>query len=511
MSHNVGGGLGKGKEKPAVASLRAIMESETATLVVDLCKSFYHLGWVTGTGGSITVKDKESGNIWMTPSGVQKERISPSDLFLLDGTCDLIKGPENLKLTACAPLFQHAYRLRQAGAVIHSHGINCVLACLISEKRGLSEFRIQHQEMIKGVTGHGYHDELIIPIIENTARESDLADSMGAAMKAYPHSQAVLVKRHGIYIWGKDWQQAKTQSECIHYLLECAVKMDGLGVDPSAPPLSGCQGCGKGMEHERNHRKRPRLEAKENGKAAGVSVVLLDIEGTTTPIKFVKDTLFPYAKERIDAFLDAHYDEKKISELGDILEKMRIAKWLSDAPGLLPELAPESTKLERFKATAHILMKEDIKAGPLKELQGLIWAEGYASGELKGEVYDDVPDAVKNWVQQGYRVAIYSSGSRQAQRLLFANLPSGDLRQYLTCYFDTSSGPKREAHSYVEIAASLGLDSPSEICFVTDVIEEGEAAQESGCQVVLSVRPGNAPLPADHKFTTATSFKDIQV
>ena len=120
---------------------------------------------------------------------------------------------EKLKLSECTPLFMNAYNLRDAGAVMHSHSQNVVLASLISG----SEFRVSHIEMIKGVkkgssgVSHRYDEELIIPIIENTPFEADLESSMAAAMKAYPDSNAVIVRRHGIYVWGATWQQVSLQ------------------------------------------------------------------------------------------------------------------------------------------------------------------------------------------------------------------------------------------------------------------------------------------------------------
>src|SRR4029079_2003904 len=119
------------------------------------------------------------------------------------------------------------FRLRDAGAVLHSHGIFALLATLTES----DTFECTELEMIKGIAGHGYYDRLVVPIIENTARECDLADRMAAAIEAYPAATAVLVRRHGVYIWGRDWQHAKGQAECYHYLFEAAVRMAQLGVD----------------------------------------------------------------------------------------------------------------------------------------------------------------------------------------------------------------------------------------------------------------------------------------
>ena len=199
-------------------------------LIVQLCQQFYTQGWVSGTGGGLSIR--EGGRVYMAPSGVQKERLRPEELFVLNDEGVVLEAPARGKLSACAPLFYNAFRLRDAGAVLHSHSINAMLATLIHG----TEFRVTHLEMLKGIQGTGYHDELVIPIIENTAHECDLADSMAAAIEAYPQSHAVLVRRHGVYVWGKDWVEAKTHAECYDYLFEASVRMKQLGFDASKAP-----------------------------------------------------------------------------------------------------------------------------------------------------------------------------------------------------------------------------------------------------------------------------------
>ncbi len=205
--------------------------TDPAALIVELCRQFYALGWVSGTGGGVSLR--RDGRVWVAPSGVQKERLRPEDLFVLDEEGRALRTPPGgHRVSACLPIFQQAFRLRGAGAVIHSHGMHAMLATLISG----SEFRVTHLEMIKGISGMGYHDDLVVPILENTAHECDLADAVGDAIRAYPRSHAVLVRRHGVYVWGADWVAAKTHAECYHYLFEAAVRLRGLGVDPSRPP-----------------------------------------------------------------------------------------------------------------------------------------------------------------------------------------------------------------------------------------------------------------------------------
>lgn len=133
-------------------------------------------------------------------------------------------------MTLCA----QAYELRDAGAVMHSHSMNAVLATLLDPSS--PHFSCTHLEMIKGIAGHGFYDSMVVPVIENTARECELTDRMRAAMIAHPNANAVLVRRHGVYVWGKTWIEAKTQAECFDYLFGIAVKMAGMGIDAARPP-----------------------------------------------------------------------------------------------------------------------------------------------------------------------------------------------------------------------------------------------------------------------------------
>ena len=148
-------------------------------------------------------------------------------------------------------------------------------------------------------------------------------------------------------------------------------------------------------------------------------------------------------------------------------------------------------------------MDRDRKSTGLKSLQGKIWEEGYRSGELKGEVYPDVLPALEHWRMQGIDVAIFSSGSVQAQRSLFRNSVAGDLTRFIRAYFDTTTGPKAESESYGRIAAALER-SPSEVLFVSDVVAELEAARAAGMRTALCVRaPGPVPAAGVHPVVHA--------
>jgi len=210
-------------------------------LIPELCALFYTLKWVTGTGGGLSIR--QGDEVYIAPSGVAKERIQPDDLFVLTPEGKVISSPppeRGLKPSQCTPLFFNAYRLRSAGACIHTHSQAAVMVSLLNEEM----FVITHQEMIKGIrngrTGRSmlFWQTLVVPIIENTAEESDLSDRMVAAMEQYPETCAVIVRRHGLYVWGADWAQCKAMAECYDYLFEIALTMRLHQLDPAAIPKS---------------------------------------------------------------------------------------------------------------------------------------------------------------------------------------------------------------------------------------------------------------------------------
>ncbi|XP_076053339.1 putative methylthioribulose-1-phosphate dehydratase isoform X2 [Oratosquilla oratoria] len=211
---------------------------KAADMICELGAAFYRLGWVYGTGGGISIREGE--RIYVAPSGVQKERLHTEDIYVLDKDGNELFGPADTTLvkSQCTPLFMIAYKERNAGAVIHSHSKAAVMATIVFPGQ---EFRITHQEMIKGIRhptenrAMKYDEELIVPIIENTPQEADLASSLSQAIELYPDTNAVLVRRHGIYVWGDTWQQAKTMAESYDYLMDLAVQMYKAGMDPSAP------------------------------------------------------------------------------------------------------------------------------------------------------------------------------------------------------------------------------------------------------------------------------------
>lgn len=232
----------------------------------------------------------------------------------------------------------------------------------------------------------------------------------------------------------------------------------------------------------------------ENLKTAGI---LLDIEGTTTPIAFVHDVLFTYARQHVGDFLVQH-----ANELDDDIAQLREEHKRED------EAPPLTDDPDSIVTYIHSLIDRDRKSTGLKSLQGKIWREGYVNGTLKSQVYDDVRPAFERWHEAGLQISIFSSGSVLAQQLLFAHTDHGDLTTFLTDYFDTNVGPKGEAESYRRIANKMNL-APHEILFVSDVVTELEAATAAGMQTRLSIRPGNQPQPDPDRFQIIHSLNEL--
>lgn len=228
------------------------------------------------------------------------------------------------------------------------------------------------------------------------------------------------------------------------------------------------------------------------GPDTGPRAVVLDIEGTTGSLSHVRDVLFPYARRRIAPWLAAHRGT---------------APWRQ-----ILDAVTAHTGAAHDEASALVLLEQwadaDVKAAPLKTLQGLIWAEGYAAGELNGHVYPDVPHALRHWKTQGTGRFIYSSGSVAAQRDWFGHTAHGDLRPLLDGYFDlTTAGPKTDADSYRAIAADVG-HAPADLLFVSDVGAELDAAAEAGWHTGAVRRPGDArpAMPGHEAAASLTPF-----
>jgi enolase-phosphatase E1 len=218
---------------------------------------------------------------------------------------------------------------------------------------------------------------------------------------------------------------------------------------------------------------------------------LLDVEGTTTPISFVHNVLFPFARKHVQEFLDEQTVKSlQLEHDADVADNRNPPSW---AEGAL--------------AYVHWLMDSDRKSTALKQLQGRVWLEGYTRGELRGDVFPDVRKALERWRREGRDVRIYSSGSILAQQLLFSTTAYGDLTTLINGYFDTKTGAKIDASSYSAIAKAFVLP-PQEILFVSDVTRELDAANAAGFQVVLADRPGNLPQP-QHNYQMIHNFDEL--
>jgi enolase-phosphatase E1 len=219
-------------------------------------------------------------------------------------------------------------------------------------------------------------------------------------------------------------------------------------------------------------------------------VILTDIEGTTSSIDFVKDVLFPYARERIGAFLRAHADEPEVA-----------AEMLATAR----DAGIDACDLD---AVARVLVQwidEDRKATPLKALQGMIWKDGYRNGDFVAHVYPDAHEALQRYKAEGRRLYVYSSGSIAAQRLFFAHTAYGDLTPLFSGYFDTTSGGKREAASYRGIAEAIGT-APRDIVFFSDIEAELDAAADAGLATFWLRRGATEPPPPGTRHAAGPDF-----
>jgi enolase-phosphatase E1 len=225
-----------------------------------------------------------------------------------------------------------------------------------------------------------------------------------------------------------------------------------------------------------------------------VRAVLLDIEGTTTPVAFVYEVLFPYVRQHLEEFLQQQQLMDQTRGLADLRSGFSAEHRADVARGEAPPVwRSDSVEAELESVIKYVfwLMDQDRKSTALKSLQGKIWEAGYLSSRLRGEVYPDVAPAFARWTRQQKRVYIYSSGSLLAQKLLFAHTTEGDLTGFLSGYFDTTTGPKREPASYRSVSQEIDLPA-AEILFLSDVTAELAAAKSAGLLTTLCVRPGNA-------------------
>ncbi|MDA1107826.1 MAG: acireductone synthase [Proteobacteria bacterium] len=223
-----------------------------------------------------------------------------------------------------------------------------------------------------------------------------------------------------------------------------------------------------------------------------IKAIVTDIEGTTSSLSFVKDVLFPYSHARMAEFVRAHANDVAVRKLLD--EVWQMVGGRADDEKIIAQLIQ--------------WIDEDKKVTPLKALQGMIWEAGFKQGDFKGHVYEDAVRKLNEWHAQGIKLYVFSSGSVQAQKLLFAYSEYGDLTPLFSGYFDTTVGAKREADAYRKIAQSIGL-APDDIMFLSDIKEELDAARAADMQTVWVLRDGGEMAALVH--SQARSFDEISV
>ena len=226
-------------------------------------------------------------------------------------------------------------------------------------------------------------------------------------------------------------------------------------------------------------------------------VILTDIEGTTSSISFVKDVLFPYARKALPDFVREHGGEPEVRY------------WLDRAAADAGAICQDEVLVEMLQGW----IDEDRKHPALKALQGMIWAEGYADGGYAAHIYDDAVAALRDWHARGYKICVYSSGSVAAQKLLFGHSTAGNLLPLFSGFFDTAVGGKRESQSYRNVLAALG-EKGEDVVFLSDVVEELDAAREAGLRTVLLDRRQDYPMPrqgeACHGHDRVENFSAIE-
>ncbi|WP_399230651.1 acireductone synthase [Synechococcus sp. CS-1332] len=452
------------------------MTSALADQLSRTMAALHARGWCDGTGGNFSVvMTHDPLTLLMAPSGVDKGSVAPEDLIEVDAEGNVVAGEG--RASAETLLHLEIVARTGAGAVLHTHSQAATLLsdwCLGEEQRSGS-LLLQGLEMLKGLEGIGSHRSRVkLPVLANDQDLARLSAAAGPLLVSAP--QGLLIGGHGLYAWGSDLAQARRHLEILEWLLEQRWRrllLEGLGQLKPQP---------------------------ESTKA-----VLLDIEGTTCPVPFVSEVLFPYARERLDGFLRGEGHKPELAPLLQAIDGAMEAANVANAEDP-SRRAPTHDDRVLFLQS---LIDQDRKLPALKELQGLIWDRGYASGSLQCPLFDDVAPMLRHWRDAGLLLAVYSSGSVKAQKLLYGHSTDGDLRGLFSRWFDTTTGPKNQASSYEAIAKELGM-APGAVLFVSDARSELEAAQAAGMGTRFSVRPEN-PAVDPGPFEAITSLGQIEV
>jgi enolase-phosphatase E1 len=230
---------------------------------------------------------------------------------------------------------------------------------------------------------------------------------------------------------------------------------------------------------------------------------VLDVEGTTSSIRFVYDEMFPYIRRNLSDYLSQHWDSVLAS---GVLPRLAAEIGMKSAESWLVHGSPQQSVADAVLQ----LMDRDAKTTGLKQIQGAIWRRGFETGELVAHLYNDVAEAMRNWRADGLGISIYSSGSVEAQRLFFGHSLDGNLLPLIDRHFDTTIGPKKDTASYQAIARELDSD-PAVILFVSDVPAELDAATAAGWAAALCIRPGNAPVENPDDYIRICSFAELDL
>ena len=467
----------------------------TSALAVELSQTmaaFHARGWCDGTGGNFScVLSREPLVLVMAPSGVDKGTVAPEALIQVDAHAEVVAGEG--RASAETLLHLEIVARTGAGAVLHTHSHAATLLsdwCL-GEGRDSGSLPLQGLEMLKGLAGIDSHRRRVaLPVLANDQDLARLSARAGPLLDGAPHG--LLIAGHGLYAWGRDLPEARRHLEILEWLLEQRWRrllLDAMG--------------------------------QRSARAVGIQAILLDIEGTTCPVPFVSQVLFPYARERLEGFLrtsagdpalapllesiDAAMDDADDAAMGDAEGGDSDG---GDSRGDADRSREQGQHLRRVRFLQG-LIDQDRKLPALKELQGLIWDQGYASGELQCPLFEDVAPALRAWRGAGLELAVYSSGSVRAQRLLYRHSNAGDLSPLFSHWFDTSTGAKGEADSYRAIAAVMALE-PGAILFVSDAKPELEAARSAGMATRFSQRKEN-PEQDPGPFKAITTLAQIEV
>lgn len=256
-----------------------------------------------------------------------------------------------------------------------------------------------------------------------------------------------------------------------------------------------------------------RSASEQQDLLEGVKAVLLDVEGTTTPISFVHDKLFGYVRDNLKDYLSTRWENEEVQADVEALRQQAASDKEAAVDGVV-EIAGKDEDQEKGVQSVvdNVLwqMDGDRKSTSLKQLQGHMWRDAYKTGKVQGEVYDDVVDALKALKDSDRQVYVYSSGSNEAQKLLFGYSDKGNLNEYFAGNFDTTTGSKTEKQSYMDIVAEIGVKA-SEVLFLTDLPREAAPAAEADLKVAIVVREGNTALTEEEKsqYSVINSFAEL--